>query len=331
MIISHLRLRLLCVLALLLMLAGCTTAHPTSVLTVSARHVEAKPGRIGRLTLLRTLELRSDHPSFGGLSGIVISGDDDGKRVRMMAVSDRGHWLEARLALDTNGVLEGIGGWRIRSLRDPQGRPVSANKAGKLFDAEAVARDSDGSLLVAFEQVHRLWRYRPNLDAPAKPVDLPRVVAEAPGNGGLEGITVLADGRLLLISERHENPGGDGSLRGWLGREGRFDPVSYVPSDDFSPTDLATLPNGDVLVLERSYSVARGVRARVRRIPAATLRVGARLEPAEIARLVPPVPVDNFEGIAVRIDGNRTFVYLISDDNFNPLQRTLLLQLRLND
>jgi hypothetical protein len=298
------------------------------MLNVNARpvHVEARPGRLGRLTLLAALELRSDHPGFGGLSGIEIS--TDGKR--MLAVSDRGSWLEARLGLDTRGVLNGTSGWRIRPLRDPQGQPVSVDPK-KLFDAEALARDRDGSLLVAFEQVHRVWRYRAAPDAPAVPVDLPRVVARAPGNGGLEGMTVLADGRLLLIAERHESSRGDGSLRGWLGPEGRLEPVSYVPSDDFAPTDLAALPDGDVLVLERSYSIARGVRARVRRIRAAHLRPGARLEPEEIARLVPPLPVDNFEGIAVHGDDRGTLVYLISDDNFNPLQRTLLLQLRLDD
>jgi len=40
--------------------------------------------------------------------------------------------------------------------------------------------------------------------------------------------------------------------------------------------------------------------------------------------------VDNFEGIAVRQDSNGdTLVYIVSDDNYSPLQRTLLLQFRL--
>ena len=35
------------------------------------------------------------------------------------------------------------------------------------------------------------------------------------------------------------------------------------------------------------------------------------------------------EGVALRREGDRTFVYLVSDDNFNPLQRTLLMKFEL--
>ena len=42
--------------------------------------------------------------------------------------------------------------------------------------------------------------------------------------------------------------------------------------------------------------------------------------------------MDNFEGLALRRDrAGRTLLYLVSDDNFVPLQRTLLLQFRLID
>ena len=50
----------------------------------------------------------------------------------------------------------------------------------------------------------------------------------------------------------------------------------------------------------------------------------------ELAQLVPPFTVDNFEGLAVFPDKRGgTIIYILSDDNFNPLQRTLLLQFRL--
>lgn len=46
----------------------------------------------------------------------------------------------------------------------------------------------------------------------------------------------------------------------------------------------------------------------------------------ELLRLTPPETVDNFEGLAIApgSDGG-VFVFLLSDDNFNSLQRTLLL------
>ena len=95
---------------------------------------------------------------------------------------------------------------------------------------------------------------------------------------------------------------------------------------------LPALAGGDVLALERHFSPVGVVAARLVRIPAGTIKPGAVLEGKELARLAWPLVVDNFEGLAVS-DGPKgeTIVYLLSDDNFNPLQDTLLLQFRLID
>jgi hypothetical protein len=46
----------------------------------------------------------------------------------------------------------------------------------------------------------------------------------------------------------------------------------------------------------------------------------------ELARLASPYAVDNLEGIAAtRGPRGETLLWLISDDNFNPLQRNILL------
>jgi hypothetical protein len=43
-----------------------------------------------------------------------------------------------------------------------------------------------------------------------------------------------------------------------------------------------------------------------------------------------PLTIDNFEGLAVvRDPSGGVLVYLLSDDNYSPLQRTLLLRFRL--
>ena len=57
---------------------------------------------------------------------------------------------------------------------------------------------------------------------------------------------------------------------------------------------------------------------------------GATVRPHEVARLASPWAVDNLEGIAAT-KGQRgeTLLWLISDDNFNPLQRNILLQFEL--
>ena len=51
--------------------------------------------------------------------------------------------------------------------------------------------------------------------------------------------------------------------------------------------------------------------------------------PRELARLQPPLTIDNMEGVSATIENGRTIVWLVSDDNFTPLQRTLLLKFAL--
>jgi hypothetical protein len=45
----------------------------------------------------------------------------------------------------------------------------------------------------------------------------------------------------------------------------------------------------------------------------------------ELLRLDPPLPSDNYEGLAVLRHEGRTLVAMVSDNNENRLQRTLLL------
>jgi hypothetical protein len=65
----------------------------------------------------------------------------------------------------------------------------------------------------------------------------------------------------------------------------------------------------------------------VARLP--KLAAGALISGEEIAVLRTPVAVDNMEGLSVTSEGGRTIVWIASDDNFNPLQRTLLLKFAL--
>src|SRR5690606_28950199 len=120
-----------------------------------------------------------------------------------------------------------------------------------------------------------------------------------------------------------------GNLAGWLLDGRRAGPVEYVTDGAFVPVDMDLLPDGSLLVLERRFSLLGGLGAQLRLVPAAQLgEPGWR--PLPVARLEPPLTVDNFEGLAVAGRGDEPpLVYIVSDDNFSPLQRTLLLQFRL--
>ena len=274
----------------------------------------------GDLTFLSGFELTSGDSRFGGLSGLELSTDGN----LLYAISDHGYWLTARLHHNPQGRLTGLGQWKIAPLFTPDGSIVS----NYLRDAEALVRNRDGSFIVAFERAHRLWRYPRSIDPFTllpEPLPTPAELQNAPANGGLEAVTILPDRGLLVLTEKYENP--DGSLKGWLIHKDKFFSLSYLQSDGFRPTDLATLANGDVLLLERRYILTSGVTIRIRLLSRGNLKAGARLEGKEIALLGLPLEVDNFEGLAVREDPKGgTFLYMISDDNYSILQRTLLLQ-----
>jgi len=320
-------------LALLLLVFASCSLRTTSPRTFGAITVEAievpfeardRPrNEIGKLVYLSGFILKSTDPRFGGLSGLSVS--EDG--VRLTAVSDRGYWISAQMRHESDGRLTGFEGWDIEPLLAPDGTRVN----GALADAEGLARDRDGSMIVSFEQVHRLWRYAPApttfYSVPA-PVAVPAGLARAPANGGVEAIAALPDGRLIILTEELRRS--DGTLAGWILKGDRSEAVSYVPSEGFVPADGAALKNGDLLVLERRLSALATWEARIKHVAGDSLREGARIQGVKIARIQPPFAVDNFEGIAIYEHPQAgTFLYLVSDDNYIPFQHTLLLQFKL--
>ena len=215
------------------------------------------------------------------------------------------------------------------SLGDAQGRPVR----DAWRDAESLERLPGGDWLVSFEGEHRVWRYPAEtggLQGRPVPFRTPKAIARAPANGGLEALTPLPDGRILMLAQGLKRD--DGARAGWLVGDGGIEALGYRTAPKFLPTDAATLPGGDVLVLSRHFSVIGGVRARLERIPASAIKAGITLQGALVARFERPLTVDNFEGVAVaQDDDGATLVYILSDDNFNFFQRTLLLLFRLRD
>jgi hypothetical protein len=243
----------------------------------------------------------------------------------LTSISDVGGWFTATIDYGTDGNLAGLSGARIGSLRDLDGKPL-ANK--EMADAEGMARLVDGSWLVSFERHHRIWRY-PTLDGTPTAIETPADFARQPYNGGIETLMVLPDGRIVAISEEYvARPGAN---VGWIGQPaggGRYDwsHFEYATIPDFHPTAIRQLPDGSFATLERAFDMARGVRVRVMRFAAAQLRPGGTVQPEELARLASPYAVDNLEGLAATKGARgETLLWLISDDNFSPLQRNILL------
>jgi hypothetical protein len=317
----------------LLWLAGAMLVVLTAVMTVAGAQadaivIEAKPvpldpldpslARVGRLEYGGGLQLSSSDTRFGGLSGLLVSADGQ----RLTAISDRGYWIAAVLRYDENGALAGIGKATITELRDAGGGSLARSPDG---DAEGMtsAGESEG-VFVSFETRPKLLLYPPR-GQPPLPLRTPRELQKAPKNAGIETLTRLADGRLLALTEGLET---EGEVVGWIGGYRKpWSRLTWLTSGGFQPTGAATLPSGDVLVLERRI-VPPG--ARVRRLEASRIAADAVLDGEEIARFEGTLTFDNMEGIDARDDAAESLVYLVSDDNYSFLQRTLLLMFRIS-
>lgn len=249
----------------------------------------------------------------------------------LTAISDAGRWVTARLAYDGAGHLAGIGEARSGALRGPTGLPLAGKDEQ---DAEALTRladgsRADGSLAVAFEHHHRFLLFpEGTLDSVPEALTAPVGLAGADTNAGVEALVALAGGRLLAFTEGQSV--GDSYAVYLRDPAGQWQNLTLQPKGLFVPTAAAQLPDGDVILLERRFTWLGGLGVRLRRIPLASIRPGALLEGTEIAELRPPLTLDNFEGMAVHTapDGT-TRITLLSDDNFNLLQRTLIVQFEL--
>lgn len=298
--------------------------------TVPLSKSDPQETRAGSLIYRGGIEISSGDPRFGGWSGLIVS--TDGRR--MLAQSDEAHWLRAGLHYDAHGNLAGIAEAQLADMLNMNGKTMTKAEG----DAEGLAAltqaGPDGPVAVSFEGDHRIWRYDLSHSLDAKPgaVPTPEAIESLRYNEGLEGLAVLKPGTLIAVSEN--TPDANGDMEAWLvpypaAPSVAFGQLGVIPHPPYRISDGAMGPDGRYLyLLERHYfGPLGGLAIAVRRIPADDVEAGARLGGEEIAEFDSSETIDNMEGLALRrgADG-RTFLYMISDDNYNrALQRTLLL------
>jgi hypothetical protein len=279
---------------------------------------------IGALVYRGGLVLRSANKDFGGISGMAVRADG-----AVLAVSDAGSWISFAL-IEKKERLIGVTGIAIAPILDRDGKP--GTKINR--DAEALDVSVDGKRVsVAFEGDHRLWVYegidprQPETFAMSALIEHRKAgMMFWPGNGGAEAQCSFGNAEAqLLISE--EAPGPENSNDAYLTRKDEEVRFGFRPEPGFKTTDCVSIASGlQALVLQRHFSPFTGVAASITLADFSDVKNGAVIGGAEIARLAPPLSVDNMEAIAYVERDTHRYIYIMSDDNFSGLQRTLLMK-----
>lgn len=273
--------------------------------------------RLGALRYLGGWELASGDPNFGGLSTMVWRGG------RLVAVSDAGTVFEI-------GFVRGVPVGRVLGPL-PAGPGTGLEKADR--DSESLTTDpASGRMWVGFEMHNAVWRYDAAFRAGQTHAE-PPAMAKWPSNGGPEAMVRLFDGRFLVFSEEAPGPEKSTALLLFAGDPTEPGPApllaGYRAPKGYRVTDVTQLPDGRLLLLHRRASLMEGLSATIAILDPAAIRPGHAAEARELARLASPLTVDNMEAIAVSREAGRDVLWIASDDNFSPLQRTLLLEFAL--
>lgn len=276
--------------------------------TITVEAVPLNPGapgqiQIGAFTYAGGVVLTStDTSRLHGLSDLTVAPSG-----AVTAISDEGDLLTAKLALDAQGRLVGLTDGKISALTGLDGKPLQGKARA---DAEGMTLLANGDRLVSFERESRIWLYPAKGGAP-RPVPSPAFAFA--NNGGMEALTDDPAGGPNAYVVGAEDSGQTWTCR--LSGPCVEGPAAEKPGD-FGLVSMSRLPDGTHAHLLRAWDPLRGSRV-ILEVATADGRQG-RLE------LAKPLTVDNYEGVALRPIKDGWRAYLLSDDNFQSSQRTLL-------
>ncbi len=320
-----------CIVAAAIMFAG-SPAFAQGRIEIDAKPIASFDNRdktlrrFGKLEFRGGLDLTSSAREFGGVSGLHVYPDG----ARFIAVTDTGRWLRGRIVY-SGTTPSGIADAEMAPILGPDGKTL---KARGWYDTESLTEEA-GTIYVGIERVQRILKFdfgKSGFQSRGMPIAVPADFRTMPSNGSLEAIALVPKGlplagTLIVISEAALDASGNNRAY-FIGgpHPGTF---TVKRTENFDITDCKILPNGDVLILERRFSLLSSG-TRIRRIAAADLQPGALVSPEVIFSADFGQQIDNFEGLGLHhTAAGETVLTLVSDNNFFALQRTLLMQFTL--
>ncbi|MHA7856871.1 MAG: esterase-like activity of phytase family protein [Henriciella sp.] len=289
-------------------------ADEISIYVIEAERgsAEARDLNLKGMTLAGAWHLESER-GFGGLSGLDVM-----RSGSLLSIADNGKFVWIGVDPET-GAPDGTGS--MAYMHDGDGNVWSDKLAA---DAEGLSF-RDGLAFVSFERDHRVEAYDlEGCGAAARAALVGRLDTVVDGaqlgsNRGPEALALTED-QLALGFETHAS---GGSPVGNLRIDGTLADLKRTQQPGLYLLTGMDAADGLTAKIFRAYDPVQGPRGRVQ------IKSGDELI-AE-AKLKKPLPVDNYEGIAIgKAPSGQTRIWLISDDNFSNSQRTLLLALDLD-
>jgi hypothetical protein len=277
------------------------------------------PAKIGAFTFLGAWEIQSENQDFGGFSALTALRDG-----RFLAISDAG----------TMAVFSPPGAPYRRSFIVPLPGAFGPKVGFRDRDSEGIAYDPiSGNIWISYEGNPAIRRLSPSLSR-VNGITRPAALRAWKGNSGGEALVRLSDGRFILFSEDQER--NDGSFEALLfqgdpvEKNSKLIEFGYHPPQGYKPTDALELPDGRILILNRRIAFPNGFSAKLTLADPKAIKAEEAIKGQVIATIKSPIIVDNFEGITLTQEKGQTIIWLISDNNFNIWQRTLLMKFAIN-
>lgn len=278
-------------------------------ITITVEHVEILGGELAGLALRGAWTLENDHFSYGGFSGLLVSGE------QFIALSDKGRWLGASMILEGDDLR--LVDARRANMRDGKGRRYPKNTG----DSEDLTR-LGSRLVVSFERDHRIMFLGDN-GRMGGTITSPEF-EQFSSNTGLEALATLPDGRLITFSEGAD---GDGVPMFLIDQSGVVTEFRLPSVGAHSVTGADVGPDGRLYLILRDFSLFYGLSIRVMRYSLGPDFLPLPESAETLAAFEADSGIDNMEGISLdRGPGGDIRLWLISDNNFRSSQRTLLMQ-----
>jgi hypothetical protein len=268
------------------------------------------------LRITHVWDLSAPSPDFGGFSALQVSGGF------LTLLSDTAALV--RIAQGDKLKL-----WRGAITLPPAECGIKAIAEER--DIESITTDpKTGTLWLGFEHRNGVCRIASPEQGGIRFRALPEM-ERWPKSGGPEAMARLSDGAFLIFSERPRGNGPVGDMlyvdRDPTDPEAKVTSMRYRPPTGYRPVDAAQLPDGRVLVLNRRFQFPFQFSSRLSIIDKPEPKEGQIVGGPILARFDGKALGENFEGLAIDDDGESLTLWLVADDNFMPIQRTLLMRM----